>query len=276
LKIALLDCETTGLQYQTDKIIEIALIQIDAVKNEGNQVLVTEVCRYEGFEDPKMPLPDVIKKLTHISDEDLAGKSIDWPRVHDILEDSKWAVAHMAEFDRSFVEEKMGIIANLKWACSKRHINWERHGQQCNKLRHLAMEHGLTPTTSHRAMADVETLLSLLSNSPGAKLVDPEEGLPIYLSECIATARRPVSLLKVSTNYSEVCNQTIKTLGFRWSGAAKVWWAATFTDEVTSLLSGLKDMSLRTERGLPYFKSADTVDGVDETSPTFKQEFGLE
>ena len=59
-----LDLETTGLNNETDEIIEIG-----AVKFRGDEILDT----FQTFIDPYMPIPNFIQELTNISQNDVDG-----------------------------------------------------------------------------------------------------------------------------------------------------------------------------------------------------------
>jgi DNA polymerase-3 subunit epsilon len=67
-----LDCETTGLEYDKDRIIEIALVRFTF-----DEILDT----YETLIDPLMPIPEVSIAIHHISDAMVKGK----PKIQEIL-----------------------------------------------------------------------------------------------------------------------------------------------------------------------------------------------
>src|SRR5690554_2343172 len=93
------DIETTGLSATSDLIIEIGAVKI---KN-------TEVIdRYQTFVNPQVLLPEVIKDLTNITDDDLKdARLIDdvMPEFIDFIGNSI-LVAHNANFDINFIKEK--------------------------------------------------------------------------------------------------------------------------------------------------------------------------
>ena len=99
------DLETTGFSATHDSIIEIG-----AVKVKGGEV----IDRYQTFVNPNIKLPEVIKTLTNISDEDL----VDARQIEEVFPefmtfiDNSILVAHNASFDIKFMIEKgknMGI-----------------------------------------------------------------------------------------------------------------------------------------------------------------------
>ncbi len=64
----IVDVETTGLDPTRDKIIELAILPFDFA-SEG--VLYGVRDSYAGFEDPGVPIPKEISRLTGITDDDV-------------------------------------------------------------------------------------------------------------------------------------------------------------------------------------------------------------
>ncbi len=101
--IIVLDFETTGLNAQTDRIIEIG-----AVILQGGKVTDS----FSSLVDPGVPLSDDIKRITGIKDYMLkgqpgAGEAI--PKLLDFIGDRALA-AHNASFDMSFLRAEMARI----------------------------------------------------------------------------------------------------------------------------------------------------------------------
>ncbi|MDC0918029.1 exonuclease domain-containing protein [Candidatus Marinimicrobia bacterium] len=95
VKVCFLDLETTGLQKDC-KIIEFAgkITAID--KNSGE--LLGIVDEYESFNDPEEALDPVITRITGLTDDTIAGHSIDWEAVSRILNSADIIIAHNAFF----------------------------------------------------------------------------------------------------------------------------------------------------------------------------------
>jgi len=126
INICVLDLETTGLNMEEDKIIEIALKVVKIDKIDGNIISFEE--SYESFQDPGMPIEDKISKITGIDDEMVAGHEIDWNKVNRIVQASDIMVAHNAKFDRSFMDRYMPLSKDKIWACSVYDIDWLNRG----------------------------------------------------------------------------------------------------------------------------------------------------
>jgi DNA polymerase-3 subunit epsilon len=172
------DVETTGLDPETDVIIEVG-----AVKFEWTEELIEEetewddqpvgttiisepriVSMYGGLCDPLRPLPENIIKLTGITDDDVQGKSLDEKLLFEMAADADVLLAHNMEFDRSFLMRRSlfdGLV-DLKWACTLRHIDWAEKGFKSSALTYLAADHGFVNPFPHRALFDCATTFKLM------------------------------------------------------------------------------------------------------------------
>ena len=126
--VLVLDTETTGLSHASDKIIELAmlLVQVDAATGQPFGPVET----FEGFEDPGMPIPEVAKQVTGISDDMVRGQRLDDAQVQALIDRADLVVAHNAGFDRPFVEARFPGFAHKRWACSFADIDWKAQGAE--------------------------------------------------------------------------------------------------------------------------------------------------
>ena len=102
------DVETTGLDRETDRIIELAVqrFRFDA-RGRVIQVGVPRVWR----EDPGIALDPRITKLTGLTADDRAGQVIDEAAAVEILSSADIIFAHNAAFDRPFIHRRLPAIA---------------------------------------------------------------------------------------------------------------------------------------------------------------------
>ncbi len=164
-----IDVETTGLERETDRIIELA-IQRFRFDERGRiiQVGVPRVWR----EDPGMPINPKITSLTGLTDTDVAQQQIDESVAVGILSTADIIVSHNAAFDRPFVDRRLPAIAGKPWACSMAELDWLGLGFEGRALAHLVSQCGWF-YERHRAENDILALLYLLSHGlpDGAKLI---------------------------------------------------------------------------------------------------------
>jgi DNA polymerase III subunit epsilon len=115
LRIAMIiDTETTGLNKETDKIIDLGFVLAEFNAKTGQVHRIVE--RYSGFEDPGMPIPASITQLTGIQDADVAGQVLDEARVEAAIARASVVIAHNAAFDRGFLERRFPSFVS-KWWC---------------------------------------------------------------------------------------------------------------------------------------------------------------
>lgn len=148
-----LDCETTGLDPSTDRIIEIGIVKFtfDAIE-----------ATYEELVDPQMPIPEVSMAIHHITNEMVQGK----PTI-DLL------LPQILKFIGPHIIVGHAITNDINFLCQSA----QRHQIPCKLAAHpfidtlrLARLYGESPTNSlevlrkhfnipdegaHRAMNDV-------------------------------------------------------------------------------------------------------------------------
>src|SRR5713101_304572 len=75
-RLAVIDTETTGLKAElSDRIIDLAIATCEYGRETGRLYRVAD--RYESLEDPEVPIPPEIMRLTGISDDMVRGQRID-------------------------------------------------------------------------------------------------------------------------------------------------------------------------------------------------------
>jgi len=113
IKIVILDTETTGFDSSAEKIIELGLVSVLFSPSLMKITMISDVASM--YEYPGKPIPEVI---TGITDDMVAGRSLDEDRVAEFLWDDPLVIAHHAGFDRPFFEKRFPGYSNLRWACS--------------------------------------------------------------------------------------------------------------------------------------------------------------
>ncbi len=224
-----LDLETTGLNFNSDKIIEIAFRKFRYHKKNGEVVEVSSP--YVELQDPGMSLNPLIQSITGLTDDDLRGKAIDWSYVGGELASADIIIAHNASFDRTFMEKYCAITGTKVWGCSHSQIDWGGHGYPSGKLELLCIHHGFF-VEAHRALNDVDALLQLISTK--SSLLEST-----YLLELLTNAFRPTTMV-IARNSPFETKDLLKERGYFWNTGAKSWQKRIYRDKVEEEIQWLE------------------------------------
>ncbi|MDK4742645.1 3'-5' exonuclease [Rhizobium sp. CNPSo 3464] len=216
LRGVILDTETTGLDARKDEIIEIGLIAF-SFNEDGEIGDVTGI--YGGLQQPSIPIPADVTRLTGITDAMVLGQMIDMPAVRALIEPADLVIAHNAGFDRPFCEAFSSIFARKAWACSNSEIDWSARGYEGTKLGYLINQSGYFHI-GHRAVDDCFALLEVLALSKGDN--DQTPFAELYQ----ASQRSRVRIFAENSPFD--LKDRLKERGYRWSdgsdGRPKSWW----------------------------------------------------
>lgn len=210
------DVETTGLDPIRDEIIELAMVPF-IYGIDGRIFEIREP--FEGLREPSRAISPAITALTGITNEAVAGQTIDLGQMTAIAESADLVVAHNAAFDRRFVERLSGVFAAKPWACSMSQIDWASEGYEGTKLAYLAMGAGFF-YDRHRAANDCVAAIELLA-SPLPKSGKPAMGC------LLESARRPAWRIWAENAPFELKDE-LKKRGYRWNAEGgpnpKAWY----------------------------------------------------
>ena len=223
-RVLVLDTETTGLDWRSESIIELAMLAVDIDLQTGHPVGDVEV--YEDFEDPGRPIPPEITNLTGITNKDVMGQKLNEDKIKDMVARADLIVAHNAGFDRPFVENRLEVFEHKAWACSFAGIDWKAQGLGSAKLEFLCSELGWF-YDAHRAQVDCHALLRVLS----ADLKTSSESKPLTgLQQLFKSAENARTIVKALGSPFETKDK-LKARGYRWDAEARVWYTAVKSAE---------------------------------------------
>lgn len=157
-----IDCETTGLDVEKDRVIEVAVIRFNM-----NEVVES----FETLVNPEMLIPEESIKIHHITQDMVEGK----PKMRQVLpevakffKDSPYIVGHGVNFDLDIVNrysigepciryKQQQVIDTLRLA--------RLYGQSpTNSLESLSKHFNVQGQGAHRAMADVQVNIEVFKH----------------------------------------------------------------------------------------------------------------
>lgn len=148
-----LDCETTGLDAEHDRVIEVAVVVF-------NSTTIFE--QFETLIDPECFIPETSIAIHHITPAMVAGK----PKIEDVLPnlikmiDRHIIIGHGIKFDIQLLinaAKRFNIHCNLQHNRSLDTLRMARlYGESpVNSLEQLRRHFNIEPEGAHRAMSDV-------------------------------------------------------------------------------------------------------------------------
>ncbi|TIX50496.1 3'-5' exonuclease [Alteraurantiacibacter aquimixticola] len=213
--IALVDVETTGLDVDEHKLIELAILPAWV---DGDGEVIAHYKPISWLEDPHEPLDLKIRQLTGLVDHDLQGKSIDDNLACALLERADLLIAHNASFDRKWIDRRYPSLSSKAWACSASEIDWLGLGFDGRAQQHLLAQHGWF-ANAHRAGDDVWSLMHLLRQE---RPVPGSGEQRSHLARLIEASSRPTELVEaVGAPFAK--KDRLKARGYRWNARGRVW-----------------------------------------------------
>lgn len=156
--IVVFDTETTGFSRYNDRIVEFGALKLK------NGIVVDKL---ECLINPTFEMRQEVIDVHGITNDMVANQPDERyfaPKIAEFFKDAVYLVAHNASFDIGFIEEmfrRCGYELNCEYIdtlfFARRMLN-----SYSNKLCDLAKFLNIPVTTSHRALADVETTVELL------------------------------------------------------------------------------------------------------------------
>lgn len=212
----MLDLETTGLDPATDEVIEVAALPFTFTV-DGH--IIDVLPPLDGLRDPSKPIRARITALTGITNDMVAGRTIDPDQIAEIAGPTDLVIAHNAKFDRPFAERLHPIFRAKPWACSMTQTLWTEHGFEGLKLKYLLTSAGLFHD-GHRALDDCHAALELLSRPLG----DTGRTALAYVLD--AAARTTTRIWAVGAPYDK--KDLLRSRQYRWNagddGRPRAWY----------------------------------------------------
>ena len=154
-----LDLETTGFSFRTEKITEIGIMKI-----RNGEVLDEFSC----FVNPEKPIPQRVVEVTNITDDMVKdAETIDkvFPKILEFIGDSV-LVAHNADFDIGFLKYNANLLG---YSLDNTYLDTLRLAKELfpeykkYKLGIIAENLGIKVEVAHRALDDVDTTVKVFN-----------------------------------------------------------------------------------------------------------------
>ncbi|MCH2233798.1 MAG: GIY-YIG nuclease family protein [Crocinitomicaceae bacterium] len=168
---SIVDIETTGRTPKDHKVIEIAIIKHDGIK---------ELDRYETFVNPEEKINPFISRLTGINQNHVADAPKFYEIAKDIVEFTKDTVfvAHNISFDYGVIKRefrRLGFDYRRNHLCTVQTSKILLPGYDSYGLKNITKSLGIELKTHHRAMSDTEAtadLFKILFEKDGENKLD--------------------------------------------------------------------------------------------------------
>ena len=213
VRVAIVDCETTGLDEEHDEVIELAIALRTVDRRTGMRDGPIEARSW--LREPSRPIGTEAQAVSGITPEMVRGRSIG-PEAAQMLGKADYVIAHNASFDRPLIERALGRT-DSRWLCSMRELDWNDHPVLGRSLVALCASYGAA-FVPHRAGADVQALGWLLAQSA--------PGQDRAMAKLLAHADDPTLIFGFVTPGfpGESVVKGMKSAGLRWNPTGKIWW----------------------------------------------------
>lgn len=154
-----LDLETTGFSFRTEKITEVGIMKV-----KDGEVIDEFSC----FVNPEKPIPQRVVEVTNITDDMVKdAETIDkvMPKILEFVGDSV-LVAHNADFDIGFLKynaQNLGLKLENTYLDTLRLAKDLFPNYKKYKLGKIAENLGIKVEVAHRALDDVDTTVKVLN-----------------------------------------------------------------------------------------------------------------
>jgi DNA polymerase-3 subunit epsilon len=212
-----LDFETTGLDFEKDRIIEIGAILYSTTQKKCldsvGRLVQTDV-----------PITSEITEITNIHPAAVTRFGYEQDSAFEVLEYMATACDAIAGHNIKRFDMRM---AN-KWASMMQRVLPQRtiidtmidiKGHEGKKLTYLAADHGVLNLFPHSALADAQTVLSIIEKYD--------------INDIVNRAKTPTVYIQARQSRDQ--NELAKKAKFRWNPMHKIWWKPVKETDVDDL-----------------------------------------
>lgn len=231
--IAVVDTESTGPDGERDEALVLALQTVRVHRGTGR--IAHRVSNLLSQRQPDRPLTAEVERITGIDNAALHSHLIDVAAIRAALQGCDLVVAYRAGFDRPFWERLLPELAQMKWACAQRDVEWERvlhHSGEC--LDSLFGRFALS--SDHSAEGDCAALVQLL-DQPW-----PDDQGTGY-SALLKAAEQPTWRMYFPDPGMEH-HHDLQEYGYRLDQISRCWYSDSTTEDEAHIEAILVDMGM--------------------------------
>src|SRR6185295_8285386 len=179
--LAIVDLETTGTDPASDRVTEIAVLEVDGFELSAE---------WSTLVNPGTGIPSPIQALTGITNEMVASAPTFAQLAGDLYEslDGRVFIAHNARFDYGFLRrefDRTGIRFTAKTVCTVRLSRRLYPHEPRHNLDSVIARHAIDCRQRHRAMGDADALWQFL------RIAEREHGDEVLAVAARQIARQP-------------------------------------------------------------------------------------
>ena len=214
--LLILDTETTGLDPQRDRCIEVGAVLFDVPhRSVLSQVSFLLPCE----QNPAQAVNGIDPQLTRQPQPWQQGLQC----FEALVAAADLLVAHNAVFDRQWFGIAPLPQLNKPWLCSMEDIRWpaDRQLRANPSVRDLALAHSVPVWAAHRALTDCIYLAQVFERCAD-------------LEELLVQGLEPRRLYRARLSYEE--RHKAREAGFRWNAPVSGAWSRRLSEREVSLL----------------------------------------
>jgi DNA polymerase-3 subunit epsilon len=199
--ILIVDVETTGLEPETGKLVEVGAALFD-VRHRAvlSQVSTLLPVRENGAEH----INGIRAEMTRATPEAVLKQAKDLVRALSVHADAY--VAHNAAFDSKWLPS----LKDKPWICTMEDVRWPRAKKGHPSVVSLALDYGVPVWAAHRALTDCTYLAQVMEREPALEML-------------LAAALEPRQYYVAELPYDQ--RQLCKDAGFVWDRQVPKAWS---------------------------------------------------
>ncbi len=207
--VLIVDTETTGIDPERDRAIEVAAILYSV---PAQSTLYQMSALLPARENPAVNINRIAPLALQQLEPELEARSLQL--LQDLATAADYAIAHNADFDQQwFGEGRLPVLCGgdgepLPWLCTMTDFSWPLAAKSGDSLINLALAHGIGVSSAHRALTDCQLIAALFDRMP-------------ELEAMFAQACQPRYWFQAQVSYDK--RHLAKEAGFRWHPDQRAW-----------------------------------------------------